>query len=200
MEPSCVPSRKSSFKMAEKCQTSCLSCRLQSWLFSFLVTFETLHVTHDQLCFLKFTFIKYNFIIDLTGLWFLPPWPWMKSLRSEWTCQLEHTTVKQCGSSVKFAGHVDFIKDYGPTSMSPGAETSMSNAVGNLKADRTGYHLKALQEIRNSLKPFATENSSPLPTLQKDGHISYQQHHYPYSSSGYIEVTYRFPLFTSLLS
>ncbi|XP_045028679.1 serine/threonine-protein kinase Warts isoform X1 [Daphnia magna] len=71
--------------------------------------------------------------------------------------------------------------------MSPGTETSMSNAVG--KADRTGYHLKALQEIRNSLRPFATENGSPLPTIPKDGHISYQQHLYPYSStsSGYIE-------------
>lgn len=97
--------------------------------------------------------------------------------------------MTQCGS-VQLSGHVSFIKDYGHASMSPGAETSMSNAVG--KADRTGYHLKALQEIRNSLRPFATENGSPLPTIPKDGHISYQQHVYPYStsSSGYIEVTY----------
>jgi len=72
--------------------------------------------------------------------------------------------------------------------MSPGVEASMSNTVG--KADRTGYHLKALQEIRNSLKPFATaDNGSPLPLpLQKDGNLanlsnlSYQQqlyHPYP---------------------
>ena len=72
--------------------------------------------------------------------------------------------------------------------MSPGVEASMSNTVG--KADRTGYHLKALQEIRNSLKPFATENGSPLPTLQKDGNLSYQQqlyHPYPIQP-GYVEV------------
>lgn len=101
--------------------------------------------------------------------------------------------MKQCGS-VQYCHHVNFIKDYGPASMSPGTETSMSNAVG--KADRTGYHLKALQEIRNSLRPFATENGSPLPTIPKDGHISYQQHLYPYSStsSGYIEVTHHLTL------
>lgn len=95
--------------------------------------------------------------------------------------------MKQCGL-VQFSCHVNFIKNYGPVSMSPGAETSMSNAVG--KADRTGYHLKALQEIRNSLRPFATENGSPVPTIPKDGHISYQHQLYPFSnpSSGYIEV------------
>jgi len=76
--------------------------------------------------------------------------------------------------------------------MSPGVEASMSNTVG--KADRTGYHLKALQEIRNSLKPFATENGSPLPTLQKDGNLSYQQQLYhPYSiQPGYTEVIHNF--------
>lgn len=87
--------------------------------------------------------------------------------------------------------------------MSPGAEstTSMSNAVG--KADRTGYHLKALQEIRNSLRPFATENGggSPSPTLPKDGPClgSYQAHLYhPYSpSNGYIEVMVCHPILFS---
>ena len=98
-----------------------------------------------------------------------------------------------CGS-VQLSGYVDFIKDYGPASMSPGAEVSMSNATVG-KADRTGYHLKALQEIRNSLRPFATENGSPLPTLPKEGHGSYQQQSLfnPYSPTpGYLEVTCRF--------
>ena len=97
---------------------------------------------------------------------------------------------ESCGP-VRFFGPVSFIKDYGPDSMSPGVEVSMSNAVGKA-ADRTGYHLKALQEIRNSLRPFATENGSPSPTLPKDGHLAYQQHLYhPYSpSSGYIEVCF----------
>ena len=105
-------------------------------------------------------------------------------------CCSEQEEAESCGP-VRFFGHVSFIKDYGPASMSPGVEVSMSNAVGKA-ADRTGYHLKALQEIRNSLRPFATENGSPSPTLPKDGHLAYQQHLYhPYSpSSGYIEVPY----------
>lgn len=86
-------------------------------------------------------------------------------------------------------------KDGPSSSVSPGVEvTSMSNTVG--KADRTGYHLKALQEIRNSLLPFATENGgggSPSPTLPKDGPGlgNYQAHLYhPYSTTnnGYLEV------------
>ena len=83
--------------------------------------------------------------------------------------------------------------------MSPGVEASMSNTVG--KADRTGYHLKALQEIRNSLKPFATENGSPIPTIQKNGN-SYQQHLYqPYTvHSGYPEVLTIFHCITFTLS
>lgn len=71
----------------------------------------------------------------------------------------------------------------------PGAEASMSNAVG--KADRTGYHLKALQEIRNSLRPFATENGSSLPAVQKDGSVSYHPHLYQYPTPGsYSEVPF----------
>jgi hypothetical protein len=72
----------------------------------------------------------------------------------------------------------------------PGVEaSSMSNAVGKTDRDRTGYHLKALQEIRNSLRPFATENGSSqtltLPTIQKDGNVSYQQHLFQsFTSSG----------------
>ena len=79
--------------------------------------------------------------------------------------------------------------------MSPGVDVSMSNTTVG-KADRTGYNLKALQEIRNTLRPFATENGgggSPSPTLPKDlgPGINYQQHLYhPFPlSSGYIEVT-----------
>ncbi len=70
----------------------------------------------------------------------------------------------------------------------PGVEvSSMSNGVG--KADRTGYHLKALQEIRNSLRPFATENgSNTVPTIHKDGNISYQ-HHLFQTGSSYSEVS-----------
>lgn len=79
--------------------------------------------------------------------------------------------------------------------MSPGVDASMSNTTVG-KADRTGYNLKALQEIRNTLRPFATENGggggSPSPTLPKDPGptINYHQHLYhPYPSSlGYNEV------------
>ena len=71
----------------------------------------------------------------------------------------------------------------------PGAEAMQSSAASSVgKADRTGYHLKALQEIRNSLRPFATENGgSTSPTIhQQSLYPSYQGQH---GGSGYSEVT-----------
>lgn len=57
----------------------------------------------------------------------------------------------------------------------------MSNSTG--KSDRTGYHLKALQEIRNSLRPFATENGLPTGLPVKDGALVCSQQLSSYAST-----------------